>query len=174
VKNEIIRRYGVPAERITVIHNGVDTGRFRPLRKRKTNTAIVVGDNPKLKNIDKAKEYCRKRKMKLLVVGIDGTNTDMVEYFGKVPNEKMPELYKKADLLLFFSKVEGHPLAPLEALACGLDVIASRESNIEIFPKLMDGSYMIKGRDARKTIMKYDWKKQAERYREVYELVIGR
>jgi glycosyltransferase involved in cell wall biosynthesis len=173
VKNEIIRRYRLPDEKITVIYNGVDTKMFRPLKKGNTNTAIVVGDNPELKNLEKAVEYCRNRNMKLFVVGIEGKDDDLVIYLGKIPNKKMPEIYNMTDVLLFFSKVEGHPLVPLEAMACGIDVVASKESNIEIVPRQKDGSYMIKGSVGRKAVAKYDWKNQTAKYKKVYELVVA-
>ena len=74
--------------------------------------------------------------------------------------------------LLFFSKFEGHPLVPLEAAACGLNIIASKESNIEIFP-LRNGMYDVKGSDASRTAKKYSWKNQSRLYMKEFERVMS-
>jgi len=172
VKDNLIKYYNIPSEKITVIHNGVDLNKFKPAGKHDRNTYIWVGTNPKLKMLDEAITYCRKKKKKLLVVGIDGENTSNVKYLGAVANDKMPEIYNKASFLVFFSRVEGHPLVPLEAMACGLGIIANKTSNIEIIPQKKDGSYKISGKKALKIIKKYDWKNVAKKYMEVYKKVM--
>jgi mannosyltransferase len=52
-----------------------------------------------------------------------------------VPNEMMPLYYSAADLLLFPSRYESFGYTPLEAMACGLPVVASRTG---IFEDLRD------------------------------------
>ncbi len=55
-------------------------------------------------------------------LGID----DQVSWLGRVPRDQLPELYRGADLLLFASTLshEGQGLTYLEAMACGLPVVA--------------------------------------------------
>ena len=171
-KKIIVNEYKIPDNKVIVIHNGVDTKYFYSIKKKKTNTALWVGDNPKLKGLDNAIDYCKIHNLKLLVVGVEGENSDKIEFLGKIPYEHMPDIYRKADILLFFTKAEGHPLVPLEAMACGLDVIASKESNIEIVPPQKDGSYKISGKKALKIIKKYDWKNVAKKHTEVYKKVM--
>ncbi len=168
IKSEIIKQYRVDGSKIFVIYNGVDTDKFKPAGKRKINVAIWVGDNPELKQLNKTIDYAKRHRMKLIVVGVNGINTEDVEYIGKIPPEKMPEIYNKANVLLFFSKAEGHPLVPLEAMASGLSVVASKESNIEIIP-MKNNLYVINGRKAREIVKKYDWKIQSKKYAEIYE-----
>ncbi len=51
----------------------------------------------------------------------------LVTWAGKVPRERLPALYQAADVLLFLSRLEheGQGLTYLEAMACGLPVVAS-------------------------------------------------
>jgi glycogen(starch) synthase len=51
----------------------------------------------------------------------------LVTWAGKLPREQLPALYQAADVLLFLSRLEheGQGLTYLEAMACGLPVVAS-------------------------------------------------
>lgn len=49
---------------------------------------------------------------------------------GFVPEEDLPLLYQAAEMFAFPSEYEGFGLTPLEALACGVPVIASRASSL--------------------------------------------
>jgi len=48
-----------------------------------------------------------------------------IEFAGHVPREALPGIYAEADLLVAPSLAEGHPLAPVEALASGTPVVGS-------------------------------------------------
>src|SRR3989338_1643073 len=69
VKKQIIDEYGIESERITLIHNGVDTDAFKPGKLGKG--FIWVGDNPSLKGLDEAMRYAKKRKKKITIVGVE-------------------------------------------------------------------------------------------------------
>ena len=170
VKNQIVLEYGMDPKNITVIYNGVDTRLFTP--GNHGSGFIWVGDNPELKGLNTAIKYAELKKKRIIVVGIDGKNSYNVEYAGKVLPKDMPKFYRLAKTLLFFSKMEGHPLVPLEAAACGLNIIASRESNIEIFP-LKNGIYNVSGKYATKIVKKYDWSNQSNMYKEEFSKVCG-
>jgi alpha-1,3-rhamnosyl/mannosyltransferase len=53
-----------------------------------------------------------------------------IEFLGIVPDDRMPDLYRAAALLIFPSRGEGFGFPPLEAMACGVPVIASRAGSI--------------------------------------------
>jgi glycosyltransferase involved in cell wall biosynthesis len=50
---------------------------------------------------------------------------DDVKFLGFVDDEDLPSLYQLSDLFVFPSLYEGFGLPPLEAMACGVPVVAS-------------------------------------------------
>jgi len=58
-----------------------------------------------------------------------------LQCLGAVPYQKMPAMYQGADILLFPTVREGLPLAALEAMSCGLPVVATDCSSL---PELID------------------------------------
>jgi len=59
---------------------------------------------------------------------------------GHVPREDLPLLYNLADLFVYPSLYEGFGLPPLEAMACGLPVVAS---NTSCFPEILGGAALL-------------------------------
>lgn len=59
---------------------------------------------------------------------------DDVIFLGHIPREDLPAVYNLADLFVYPSFYEGFGLPPLEAMACGTPVIASRSS---CFPEIL-------------------------------------
>jgi len=51
-----------------------------------------------------------------------------------LPYEKMPDFYRSVDVVFIPSKVESGPMPALEALACGVPVIAPDIGNVDMFP----------------------------------------
>lgn len=57
-------------------------------------------------------------------------NLRNVEYTGKIANEKMPEIYDRADIYLNASLVDNMPLSFIEAFSCGLPIVSSNAGGI--------------------------------------------
>jgi glycosyltransferase involved in cell wall biosynthesis len=58
-------------------------------------------------------------------------------YLGRLAGKDLVRAYQEADALLFPSRLEGLPLVPLEAMACGLPVIAANDSSL---PEVVEDS----------------------------------
>lgn len=132
---------------ISVVHNGIDTNFFKPPKLKKTKSdfnLVFVGRISEQKNLSFILKQIAgaKRKqtisgLKLHIVG-DGPLRAQVEAYGKelgisdsitwygwVNKNQIVSLCRKADFFVNPSLYEGMPNAVLEAMACGLPVLAS-------------------------------------------------
>ena len=126
---------------IEVIHNGIDTGFFRPAPDGKP----PLGGRPV--RLLFAGDLIRRKGADLLgpLMGDLGPGFDLLCVGGGRSNVRLPdspaiqcrhglapaemrEVYRWADLLVFPSRLEGFGFAAVEALACGTPVIAAANS----------------------------------------------
>jgi glycosyltransferase involved in cell wall biosynthesis len=155
-KRDLVQHYGLPPDKVDVIHNGVDAS-FRPLptdqvaefrsRSRLPGRFVLfVGTLEPRKNVAGLIEaYARlpKERPPLLLVGgkgwlyddifarVEALNlSDEVHFVGYVPAEDLPYWYNAAELFVYPSLYEGFGLPPLEAMACGTAVITSTASSL--------------------------------------------
>lgn len=157
--SEVIKKetmgYGVPEEKITVIHNGIDTEPFlRASPKKKElgfHNGLVIGYIGRLAPhkgvIPLAKAFRELTQayddISLLVVG-DGPEKkkmedilsplDNVMFTGYVPHEQVPDHYATSDIIAFPTRYEPLGNVVLESMAAGKPLIASGTGGIpEIF-----------------------------------------
>lgn len=150
---------------IHVIPIGVDTDKFLPLpylsRKkelRKENILITVAQLSKRKGIDiliKSILYLKKKNVIVKIIGSPGDASDELKilvrnlnmggkiiFLGQISDRGMIECYNNADIFVLPTKwkTEGFGLVSLEAMACGIPVIASRIGGIpEVVKKGISG-----------------------------------
>lgn len=156
-KNALITQYGVPEQKITVIHNVVDTDRFYPLKTEKTpHSLLYIGRIDKRKGIDfliRSMVLVREQlpdvqllvggkgpyldKMRSLVnrLGLERT----VVYLGFVPDDQLNGLYNRAQCVVVPSIFEGFGITVIEALAAGTRVVGTDSDGIREI--LMSGPY---------------------------------
>jgi len=215
---------GANANKIKVLHNGVDLTHFRPIAGKREETRIKLGiplnsivvltvRRLVYKNgidtlIESANIAIKKnQKITFLVVGRgpDLNNVKMrieqlgiennFKFTGFVKDEDLPFYYNAADFFALPSKSgEGLPLVALEAMACGLPVIATKvggisEILIEDYGKLVPPNqpellakailefstidWSSHRSELRKVIEeKYSWDKNVEALIDIYEELI--
>jgi alpha-1,3-rhamnosyl/mannosyltransferase len=153
-RQELIRTLGVPAQRVSTIHNGVRAD-LRPLPETLVRQLLfplglpqryllVVGTIEPRKNVLMLlRAYCSlpagvRQLCPLILAGPWGWNAEPVADFfecvarhhnvrllGYCPDALLPALYCGADALLYASHYEGFGLPVLEMLACGGAVLAA-------------------------------------------------
>ncbi len=157
-KRDLVELYRTPAEKIHVIHEGIDE-RFRPasrdeLQRVKVHYSpdrpylLMVGTLEPRKNHAAALRALARLKQqgfahRLLIVGGQGwlfepikklvdelELTGDVTFAGYIPLDDLPPLYTGSDCVLLPSLYEGFGFPVLEAMACAAPVVCSSASSL--------------------------------------------
>lgn len=145
-KSDIIRYYGIPAEKITVVHLALPKIKYEKVEKEPF--ILYLGTLEPRKNVEgviRAFAILKSHgfKYKLVIAGGKGWKYDSifnlvkrlglqdeVIFRGYVSDAEKVFLYKKAKLLVWPSFYEGFGLPVLEAMACGTPVVTSNTSSL--------------------------------------------
>jgi len=140
---EIERRHPLRAGSITTIGNYVDLDRFSPSQEimRKPGRLVFVGRLEEEKNLAVLlNALVGLDDVHLTVVGDGSLRSHLeheagrlnlsVDFLGTVEHERLPEVLIQNEALMMPSVYEGTPKALLEAMACGVPVIATKSPGI--------------------------------------------
>ncbi|MFA6918789.1 MAG: glycosyltransferase family 4 protein [Patescibacteria group bacterium] len=199
----------VPNQEVAVIYNGIDMDEFRPVADKSGEFTIISTSRLIRRKgiehlisafIDFEKIY---HDAKLIIVG-DGDLKDelssivnsagvdgKVDFHGSVSHDKLPELYRSADVFVLPSLNEGMSNSLLEAMASGLAIIATdtggtgelvddqngiivaQNSAAEIYDALEtiynDKDLLNQMKiSSREKVAVFSWAKVGERYKSIY------
>jgi D-inositol-3-phosphate glycosyltransferase len=221
-KSQLVHLYNAEPERIEVIPLGVDIDRFRPLDKGKARQqlgfadekiVLFVGRLEPLKGVDILLNAAAMLESdvdcSVLIVGGDesshaqvahlqGLASDLgiehrVAFTGAVDHETLPLFYNAADVCVVPSHYESFGLVAVEAMACGVPVVASRVGGLTGTVKDGEIGYLVPwlcpepfaermemlleneslrrnlGEAAREAVTRYRWENVASRVLQLYD-----
>ena len=193
VKEEALEYYQADPEKVFVVENGVNTKLFVPQPKTLSPKPrlLYVGALSKRKNVHLLIEAMKllPKEYQLTVVGRGEEkypSQERVEFVGYVEYPKLPPYYQAADLFVLPSSYEGLPKVVLEALSCGVPVLASgfviKEKIKGLrFLKDLDAKSLAaeikktveseKGVDVEKIRNQYDWSVKAGEIQKIYDKI---
>lgn len=143
MRETVVTIHGIAPEKVVVVPNYVDTNRFRPSGaspKKRPRQICFVGRLVPQKNIIALLEAVAGLDLELLLVGSGPLRGEVeaavrrldarVQLLGNLANAELPALIQRCGLFVLPSLYEGHPKALLEAMACGVPVIATDSPGI--------------------------------------------
>lgn len=153
-----------------VIPNGVETERFAPV-ERLPNPRVKIlfigrliprkGFQRVVRALPRVRELVQ-RPFEVEVVGSGAARSDLdreaerlgvsdlIRYVGMVPYERLEKTYQFADIFVLTSLSEGMPSVILEAMSCGLPVVASDVGGNNELVAEGENGYLVRGDDIEK------------------------
>ena len=156
-KRILIERYGVPKDKIEVVHNGIDLeeydagnredNRIKQLKALGKKIVLFVGRITVQKGPDyfiaAAKKVLQYEKDVIFIISGSGDMqgqvmnqaaslgiSDKIMFAGFLRNDELNQAYRAADLYVMPSVSEPFGITPLEAIANGTPVIISKQSGV--------------------------------------------
>ncbi|MEM4098068.1 MAG: glycosyltransferase family 4 protein, partial [Candidatus Micrarchaeaceae archaeon] len=135
------------------------------------------------------------KKVYLNVIGIKdfkNVQENNIRFLGRTSEKEKIRYYQASDCFIFPSRGEGFAMSPLEAMACGLPVIVSKQTGTNEIIKnningiilkentsnnlansinrVLNNSRLLKkiSKNARNTALEYDWNKIVKKYEKFY------
>jgi D-inositol-3-phosphate glycosyltransferase len=225
-KSLLVSLYGADPSKIQAIPLGVDLGRFRPLDKesaraelgfRNERIILFVGRIEPLKGVDilinAAAMLESDVDCSVLIVGGDESSASRIEelqglardlgidhrvaFVGAVDHDSLPLFYNAADICVVPSHYESFGLVAVEAMACGVPVVASRVGGLMGTVKDGETGYLVPwlcpepfaeriemllendslrrnlGDSAREAVDRFRWENVAGRIFDIYASLVG-
>jgi glycosyltransferase involved in cell wall biosynthesis len=142
--DDVAKTLSYPRERIHVVYPGVDA-RFSPEGPKVSRGApyvLAVATLEPRKNLGTLVAACslvraERPELELLVAGAPVRWSEQelagegVTALGFVPDQQLPELYRGASVFAYPSLFEGFGIPIIEAMACGVPVVASSHESLD-------------------------------------------
>ena len=166
---DIHRDHKVPEERMHIVPVGVDPELFRPIasvERRKGHLITTASADVAMKGLSYLLEALAKLRterddLHLTVIGrkkVGGKSeatierlglTDHVEFVSGVTDQRIVELYSEAELAVVPSLYEGFSLPAIEAMSCGVPVVATTGGALpEVVGKDEETAFLVPPGDA--------------------------
>jgi len=140
-KNLVLKYKIAPIEKIEVVHNGVNFQDYQ-FQKNDKQSIVFIGRlakpknpllllkafnnlSPELKNKTNISIIGKGPKLRRLKKFIKIKGLNQVSLLGSIPRKEVFEILKRSDIFALISSWEGFPYTIIEAMSCGLPVIAS-------------------------------------------------
>lgn len=139
---------GVPENKLLINPYGVDLAMFKPTKlvSEDSYDLIMVGGWSLRKGCDKLIKVCEMYGYSLLHVGsiVDLNFPDKKNFFhvNSVDQKELINYYSKAKVFILLSREEGLAMVQIQAIACGLPIVCSKDTG---------------GRDIKKYINNPEW-----------------
>jgi glycosyltransferase involved in cell wall biosynthesis len=159
-----------PMSKFLVIPNGVEWDRFKPVERPRNKKVKILfigrliprkGFERVIRALPEVQEKARET-FEVEVVGsgehrkkLDDLAQELgvveqIKYVGTVPYDQLEKSYQRADIFVLTSLSEGMPSVILEAMGCGLPVVASDVGGNNELVKDGWNGYLIRGDDSSK------------------------
>ena len=170
-REDLLHHYHIPKENIRIVPCGVNLDLFHPIDKdiarqhlgvNGERVILFVGRIDPLKGLERlltAMSYLSDQGIKLLVVGGDDSCErelqglrnlcqsmnvqESVTFVGRMEQKELPFFYAAADVCVMPSYYESFGLVPLESLACGTPVVATRVGAVEDIVRDGETGYIV-------------------------------
>jgi glycosyltransferase involved in cell wall biosynthesis len=140
----IANTFGIPEDKLRVIHNGIDTDIFSPSPKTnriENRLLVVISRDTAVKGLkymlEALAELRQKHPLELIVVakGTDNKATqrlintlgirDYVKFIDEIDTAELVHQYRMASIVVIPSIYEGFGLPAAEAMSCGVPVVST-------------------------------------------------
>lgn len=142
VRKEVLQKYHIDKGKLTVIPNAVDHHRFVPLKQGEDEeTILYVGRLASVKGLDMliyASKYVLKQEPQVVFKIVGGGNIQYYEklarklqvdnsfnFIGGLDHHELHTIYQNSSVFVLPSFYEGLPTTILEAMSCGMPVVAT-------------------------------------------------
>lgn len=138
-----------PKNKVETIDNVVDTEYFVPKTRDELFTFVAVGQLKKIKRFDLLisafAQAFRDKPVKLIIGGSGGETNNLqklvtslniqsqIELLGQLSREQVRDLFQRASVVVSSSTIETFGITLIEAMSCGIPVIATRSGGPEQF-----------------------------------------